>query len=128
MSGIPVTHRGLASAFVVVSGHAREAYEPVLSSLTPLSATVVILMGIASRAATCALLIERGWPAATPAALLFSASRDDASSWRGTLASLAGVSASDGPGVIVVGETVALATRIEALSLSHAGGPHAVAR
>ena len=26
LSGIPVTHRGLASAFVVVSGHAEEAY------------------------------------------------------------------------------------------------------
>ena len=28
LAGIPVTHRGLAPAFVVVSGHAEEAYRP----------------------------------------------------------------------------------------------------
>jgi uroporphyrin-III C-methyltransferase len=31
--GIPVTHRGVASAFLVVSGHAAEAYAPVLQSV-----------------------------------------------------------------------------------------------
>jgi len=46
LAGIPVTHRGLASAFVVVSGHAEEAYHPVLESLAPGSATLVILMGM----------------------------------------------------------------------------------
>ena len=30
LAGIPVTHRGLASAFVVVSGHAEAAWRPVL--------------------------------------------------------------------------------------------------
>src|SRR6267378_334608 len=35
MAGIPVTHRGLSTGFVVVSGHAEEAYAPVLSSLPP---------------------------------------------------------------------------------------------
>ena len=43
LSGIPVTHRGLASAFVVVSGHAEDAYGPVLRSLEPGAATLVIL-------------------------------------------------------------------------------------
>src|SRR5215208_1077336 len=51
LAGIPVTHRGLASAFLVVSGHAESAYGPVLRSLAPGSATVVILMGLANRAA-----------------------------------------------------------------------------
>src|SRR5205814_1391824 len=89
LSGIPVTHRGLASAFVVVSGHAEEAYGPVLRSLAPGSATLVILMGIGTRAATSALLLSRGWTASTPAALLFSASRPDAFTWRGTLGAVA---------------------------------------
>src|SRR4029078_2020760 len=31
LAGIPVTHRGLASAFVVVSGHAPVAFVPVLT-------------------------------------------------------------------------------------------------
>jgi uroporphyrin-III C-methyltransferase / precorrin-2 dehydrogenase / sirohydrochlorin ferrochelatase len=125
LSGIPVTHRGLASAFVVVSGHAEEAYGPVLRDLSPGSATLVILMGIATRAATSALLLRRGWPAETPAAILFSASRPDASTWRGTLGGVASVKASEAPGIIVVGATVALADRLQT---AHAGGQRAVAR
>ena len=35
LAGIPVTHRGLASAFVVVSGHAESAWRPVLDGLAP---------------------------------------------------------------------------------------------
>jgi uroporphyrin-III C-methyltransferase/precorrin-2 dehydrogenase/sirohydrochlorin ferrochelatase len=125
LSGIPVTHRGLASAFVVVSGHAEEAYGPVLRSLSPGAATLVILMGIATRAATSALLLARGWPKDLPAAVLFSASRPDAWAWRGTLQTLAGSPATDDPGVIVIGATVAIADQIRnALP----GGLHAAAR
>src|SRR3954452_6586533 len=40
MAGIPVTHRGLSSAFVVVSGHAEAAYVPLLSKLPPGTATL----------------------------------------------------------------------------------------
>ena len=125
LSGIPVTHRGLASAFVVVSGHAEEAYGPVLRSLSPGSATLVILMGIATRATTSRLLLARGWPAETPAAILFSASRPDASAWWGTLAGVASAPRSEAPGIIVVGATVALADRLHA---AHAGGQRAAAR
>ena len=125
LSGIPVTHRGLASAFLVVSGHAEEAYGPVLRSLSPGSATLVILMGIATRASTSALLLARGWPADTPAAILFSASRPDASAWRGTLAGVASAPRSGAPGIIVVGSTVALADRLQTV---HAGGQRAATR
>jgi uroporphyrin-III C-methyltransferase / precorrin-2 dehydrogenase / sirohydrochlorin ferrochelatase len=125
LSGIPVTHRGLASAFVVVSGHAEEAYGPVLRSLSPGSATLVILMGIATRASTSALLRARGWPAHTPAAILFSASRPDAAAWWGTLEGVASAPRSEAPGIIVVGATVALAHRLQT---AHAGGQRAAAR
>ena len=124
-AGIPVTHRGLASAFAVVSGHAEDAYGPVLQSLAPGSATLVILMGIGTRAATSAMLLSRGWPADTPAAILFSASRPDAFSWRGTLGSVASAPATGAPGVIVIGATVALAALLQP---AHAGGQSAVAR
>lgn len=125
LSGIPVTHRGLASAFMVVSGHAAEAYGPVLRSLAPGAATLVILMGIATRAETSALLLARGWPPQTPAALLFSASHPDAFAWRGTLAGIAAAPATDAPGVIVIGATVAIADRLEN---ARTGGSHAAAR
>src|SRR5207245_5443307 len=61
LSGIPVTHRGTVSAFLVVSGHAEAAFAPALGSLAPGAATVVVLMGISTRAGIAALLISRGW-------------------------------------------------------------------
>src|ERR671929_1335514 len=42
LAGIPVTHRGLASGFAVLSGHSPEAYEPALSTLAPGSLTLVV--------------------------------------------------------------------------------------
>ena len=73
LSGIPVTHRSLSSALVVVSGHAETAWRPVLTALEPGSATLVVLMGLASRAAIARELIARGWPATTPAAVVWGA-------------------------------------------------------
>ena len=112
LAGIPVTHRGLSSAFVVVSGHAETAYGPVLRSLEPGSATVVVLMGVAHRTAIVRELRTSGWAAHTPAAVLFGASHGGAEAWHGTLESLAAEDAVDGselPGVIVVGAVAALA-------------------
>jgi uroporphyrin-III C-methyltransferase/precorrin-2 dehydrogenase/sirohydrochlorin ferrochelatase len=112
LAGIPVTHRGLASAFVVVSGHAAAAYGPVLRSLTPGSATIVVLMGIANRAAIVNELLASGWAAGTPAAVLFGASHAAAQEWHGTLESLGPADAIDDtdlPGIIVVGAVAALA-------------------
>jgi uroporphyrin-III C-methyltransferase / precorrin-2 dehydrogenase / sirohydrochlorin ferrochelatase len=112
LAGIPVTHRGLASAFVVVSGHAESSYAPVLRSLQPGTATVVVLMGMANRAAIAGELRRAGWAAQTPAAVLFGASRPGAEEWHGTLDTLAAedaVDESDLPGIIVVGAVAALA-------------------
>jgi uroporphyrin-III C-methyltransferase / precorrin-2 dehydrogenase / sirohydrochlorin ferrochelatase len=112
LAGIPVTHRGLSSAFVVVSGHAPSAYGPVLRSLAPGSATVVVLMGIAHRAAIAGELRTTGWAPHTPAAVIFGASHPDAEEWHGTLDALAAPDAvgdTDLPGIIVVGAVAALA-------------------
>lgn len=112
LAGIPVTHRGLASAFVVVSGHAETAYGPVLRSLAPGTATIVVLMGLANRAAIARELREVGWAAHTPAALVLGASRPGSDAWHGTLAALAADSLSidgDLPGIIVVGAVAELA-------------------
>jgi uroporphyrin-III C-methyltransferase/precorrin-2 dehydrogenase/sirohydrochlorin ferrochelatase len=109
LAGIPVTHRGSAASFVVVSGHAAASFTPVLGSLAANSTTVVVLMGLAAAAEISALLIERGWSGKTPAAIVRGASTADAETWSGTLATLAaGVEKSDGdrPGTIVIGEVV----------------------
>lgn len=115
-AGIPVTHRGVASAFLVISGHAPSAYDPILAALPPGSATVVVLMGMAERARIAARLVAASWPAATPAAIVVNASRRGQRVWTGTLGTLGHEREGDGrddPGVLVIGEVVALAAEAE---------------
>ena len=88
LAGIPVTHRGYASGFVVVSGHAEEAYGPAIDSVAPRSLTVIVLMGVSSRARLASRMCARGWPSDTPAAVLLAASTPSACAWRGTLGEL----------------------------------------
>ncbi len=111
LAGIPLTHRGLASAFVVVSGHAEAAYGPVLRSLAPGSATVVVLMGLANRQALRRELLDSGWPGRTPVAIVLGASRPGADEWHGTLETLGSAepAPTDLPGIIVIGAVAGLA-------------------
>ena len=113
LAGIPVTHRGLATAFAVVSGHAEEAWSPLLGSLEPGAATLVVLMGLAHREHIAASLLRRGWREETPAAVILSAATREEQRWFGTLAGLGASELPDrypeAPGVLVVGATVALA-------------------
>src|SRR5262245_23154561 len=107
LADIPVTHRGTASAFTVIAGHTPSSYEPVLDAIAPGKMTLVFMMSIAQQREIAAALLARGWRASTPAALLFAASREDAETWTGTIASLAegdGVVETERPGLIVVGD------------------------
>jgi uroporphyrin-III C-methyltransferase len=110
--GIPLTHRDVASGFVVVSGHGEAAYQPLLGRLPPGSGTVVALMGLGHRAELARFLLDVGWAGETPVAIVINASRPDQRSWFGTLAALGtGDDAGDrdDPGVIVMGDVVTLA-------------------
>jgi siroheme synthase len=101
----------LSTGFVVVSGHAEEAYKSILESLAPQSATVVVLMGLGRMDRIAALLIERGWNALTPAAVVFGASTARSIVWTVTLRELErGIELPDGgqPGTVIVGEVVKL--------------------
>jgi uroporphyrin-III C-methyltransferase/precorrin-2 dehydrogenase/sirohydrochlorin ferrochelatase len=130
-SGIPVTHRGRAAAFCVVSGHAESAYAPLLDSLAPGAATVVVLMGLGRADPIAGRLIARGWSGATPAAVVLDGTRDAAFTWRGPLDQLgtfqAPESHASSPGVIVVGDVVAVADELAA-SARFAGRTAAVSR
>jgi len=120
LSGIPVTHRGLSAAFVVVSGHAEAAFAPVLGSLEPASATIVVLMGLQTRALVAERLLSRGWAPHTPAAVLLSAGTAEACRWRGTLVELGACGLPERhpmlPGVLVIGASVAIAEQLEGLA------------
>ncbi|HVO18960.1 MAG TPA: uroporphyrinogen-III C-methyltransferase [Anaeromyxobacter sp.] len=121
LAGIPLTHRGLAAGFTVVSGHSEEAYRPLVAALPPGRATLVVLMGLGTRARLAEVLQEAGWPPSTPAAAALGAATPAARTWVGTLAELAGAPL-DGPapGTLVVGEVAALARP--------AAAPRAIAR
>jgi uroporphyrin-III C-methyltransferase len=113
LAGIPVTHRGIASGFAVVSGHAEAAYAPILDGIAPGALTLVVLMGVKARGQIAARLIARGWSAATPTALLFGASQPGSFVRRATLGELVATGgddiATELPAVLVIGEVVSLA-------------------
>jgi uroporphyrin-III C-methyltransferase/precorrin-2 dehydrogenase/sirohydrochlorin ferrochelatase len=112
LAGVPVTHRGLAAGFAVVSGHAEATYGPILDGVDPGALTLVVLMGLGQRAGIAARLLARGWLAGTPAAIVLGASSEAAFVWRGTLGGLAGAPLPPDrahlPGTLVVGAVAAL--------------------
>jgi uroporphyrin-III C-methyltransferase len=116
--GIPVTHRGIATGFCVVSGHAPSAYADLLAALPLKGVTLVVLMGFAARADIAARLLQRGFAPETPAALVLGATTPEHQLWTGRLDGLAtaGTSpvrlATAAPVLIVVGDVVSLAATL----------------
>ena len=112
LAGIPVTHRGVSSAFTVVSGHDEAAWRPIVEGLPPGGSTVVFLMGLGSRERLAAGLRARGWAGRTPCAILLGASTPEAWTWTGRLDELGEVplpaARSEAPGTLVVGEVVSV--------------------
>jgi uroporphyrin-III C-methyltransferase / precorrin-2 dehydrogenase / sirohydrochlorin ferrochelatase len=109
LAGIPVTHRGVSTGFLVVAGHTGEPLRRALGGVRPGSVTLVVMMGVAGRAAIADTLVASGWDAALPAAIVCAASTPDEWIWTGTLAGVGAAPApGDVPGVLVIGEVVSL--------------------
>jgi uroporphyrin-III C-methyltransferase len=107
LAGIPVTHRGVASGFLVLAGQTGDALEATLEAIRPRSVTLVSMMGLAHRGELAARLIAHGWPGETRAAIVCGASTPDEWTWSGCLADVDSVAPPDGiPGVVVVGDVV----------------------
>lgn len=112
LAGIPVTHRGVASAFLVISGHEEALFKRTMGELTPEGVTLVVMMGLGRRAALARVLLAQGWRAEVPAALVAEASRPTQQVWRGTLGDLAADHAlvdGDGPATMVIGAVAGFA-------------------
>jgi uroporphyrin-III C-methyltransferase / precorrin-2 dehydrogenase / sirohydrochlorin ferrochelatase len=109
-AGIPVTHRGVASAFLTISGHDVSAFEAIAGSLRPNTVTLVVLMGVGTRTAIALALLARGWRPGTAAALVSGAWTPGEHTWRGTLRDLAAGDAACGdlPATIVIGDVAGL--------------------
>jgi uroporphyrinogen III methyltransferase/synthase len=114
IAGIPVTHRGVASSVTVVTGRVggspggEGAGAPDWEALARAGGTLVILMGMSTRAAIADALIAGGRAPDTPAAVIAHATTAAQRVAHTTLAGLAAV-ALDSPAVIVVGPVAALA-------------------
>ena len=111
-AGIPVTHRGLASSFAVVTGH-EDPTKPESTvdweHLVTAVDTLVILMGVGTLPRIAARLQSAGRGTDTPAAVIHRGTTEAEETVVGTLGDIAGRAAHlTAPAVIVVGEVVAL--------------------
>ena len=121
-AGIPVTHRGVASSFAVVTGHEDESKDqaPVeWSRLATAVDTLVIVMGGRSLPRITRALLEGGRPAHTPVALVRWGTTDAQETVIGRLdqiAALAHALRLAPPIVAVVGDVVHLRARLGGLA------------
>ena len=117
-AGIPLTHRGVASSFAVVTGHecASESQGRVdWARLATAVDTLVVLMGLERLPEIARELVAHGRAAATPVALVRWGSTDWQETVVGTLADIAERARRarlEPPVVTVIGDVVALRERL----------------
>jgi uroporphyrinogen III methyltransferase/synthase len=111
-AGVPVTHRGLATSFTVVTGHEDPwaAKDTDWDAVARVGGTIVVLMGVATRGAIAARLIDGGLDPDTPVTAVRWGTRPEQQTVRTTLAGL-GASAVDAPATIVIGAVAGLDLR-----------------
>ena len=115
-AGIPLTHRGVASSFAVVTGHLRaDADDPIdWQHLARGTDTLVVLMGLANLPTIARELIAGGRDPETPAALIERGTTEAQRTVIATLATLAEAAAAaclEAPVLAVIGQVVSLAPR-----------------
>ncbi len=112
-AGIPVTHRGLASSFTVVTGHedpSKPGTDVDWEGLAGVGGTLVVLMGVGSLATTAARLMAAGRPPSTPAGVISRATAPAQAVVTGILADIAERARHlPPPATIVIGDVVRLA-------------------
>lgn len=117
-AGIPVTHRGLAAGFAVVTGHeAPDKRDPQvdLAHLAGFPGTLLFLMAVDNLGGIVDALREHGRAPDTPVALVQWGTTARQRSLVGTLATIVDEARGSGigsPAVVVVGEVVGLAADI----------------
>jgi len=121
---IPVTHRGVSTAFAVFAG--QEA-DDTKGERIPWKAaanipTAVFLMGVERLPLIVSRLIEEGRDSDTPIAIVSNATLSNQKVVTGTLESILGLAVGiEPPAVIVVGEVVRIREQIDALVRANVG-------
>jgi uroporphyrin-III C-methyltransferase/precorrin-2 dehydrogenase/sirohydrochlorin ferrochelatase len=115
LAGIPVTHRGVAHEFTVISGHLPPGHAESLTDwevVARLQGTLVLMMAVANAPAIADALLLGGRKPDTPVAVVSEGSMPGERIVFSTLAELAEDLEREAvrpPAVIVVGEVVAVA-------------------
>ena len=117
-AGVPVTHRGVATSFTVVTGHedpAKPSEQTDWAALARAPGTIVVLMGMGRLAAIAEALLAGGRPVDEPAAAVQWGTTSRQRSVLATLGTIADRAREEGvgsPAVVVVGPVAALADEI----------------
>ena len=115
-AGIPVTHRGCAASFAVVTGHNVSDSTVNWSGLVHSVDTLVILMGLSNLAAIMNRLLENGCEPERPVGLIQSGTHSQQVVVTGTVGTIAMLSSQvklRSPVTIVVGAVARLAAEID---------------
>ncbi|MCC8169392.1 MAG: uroporphyrinogen-III C-methyltransferase [Oscillospiraceae bacterium] len=105
-AGIPVTHRGAASSFHVITGH--ETHGRIdYGLIAKEEGTLVFMMGLQALDSICERLISGGKPPETPAAVISKGTLKSQRCITGTLKTIADKAKNaDMPAAIIVGDVV----------------------
>ena len=118
-AGIPVTHRGIASSFTVVTGHkASDQGEPRIAwdQLASATDTLVILMGMKNLAHVVDQLLQNKKPSSTPVAVITEGTTARQRCVTGTLQDIVEkvkFKNLSPPSVVVIGNVVGLRKRLQ---------------
>jgi uroporphyrin-III C-methyltransferase/precorrin-2 dehydrogenase/sirohydrochlorin ferrochelatase len=126
---IPVTHRGVAHEFTVISGHLPPGHPESLvewPAVARLRGTVVLLMAVENAPAIATALLEGGRDPATPVAVVVDGTMPEERTVLATLGTLADRMAEEKvapPAIIVIGEVVRVARpgHFDAVPAGHDG-------
>lgn len=125
-AGIPITHRGITSTFIVASAH--DGPDGVLAAVSdaPHSSTLVLLMGAGKLASISAALLNTGRSRETPVAIIESGWTHEQ---RTTITSLGeaemGTVRVKPPAVVVIGDVVGLRAELGDLAVASTDARHA---
>ena len=107
--GIPITHRGAASSFTVVTGHGAGKTAESFTVLAGIKGTLVFLMGHSRAREIADGLLQAGMDPDTPACVLSCAFMPNERRVDGRLAELARIAGEvPAPAILVIGKTAAM--------------------
>lgn len=124
--GIPLTHRDVCRGAILITGHVGEGEDADWRKLAATGLPLVIYMGISRCAEIQSELLAGGLPAATPVAVIQSATRAGQRTLITSLKHMADDILSSGiasPGIIVIGETVRYAAASASAPAAHRAVP-----